>query len=643
MMLNMNQALTVLTEINLDDLSASVGTQGRPRLASALRRVFHPPARKFARQMLEFDRAAGVGNLPGAARGALPAYVRDVRVFGRENLPASGPVIVLSNHPGLSDTLCLFAAINRADLRIIAVDRPFLRALPNVSGHLFYVSEESAHRMGAVRRTSAHLRVGGAVMTFPAGEIEPDPAVYDGAQESLSTWTDSAGVFLRFEPRTVIVPVLVRNVVWKRAAQHPLTRLRRTRADRERFAAALQLAAHLLFGVRPVVVSVQCAPPITLEEVGSTASTPSTPKCSSGCAACWRSAAGGGRAYCETRGPRPTTPLLPGEAPERGRNWRRAVRALWLALLAAALVWGLKNAPLSEIWAVLQQLQGWQIAGLLAFNAIIFLLITTRWWVIVRAENGDVPIHRLYIYRLAAFGLSYFTLGPQVGGEPLQVVYLQNFHRLTYARATASVILDKLLEFSANILFLAGGLVAVIRVGILAENGIPLAGSVVPLAAILILPAVYAGLLYVGYYPLGVTLRRILPSASGAGFPRLLVVSERMAAAFTRRHVAAMAAALGVSLVGCLGLTAEYWLMAHFLGIQLTPWQALAGMTMALLSFLLPIPAGLGALEASQVLALGAMGFPPADALGLTLLIRGRDIVFAGLGLLIAGRRLGSQ
>jgi uncharacterized protein (TIRG00374 family) len=308
------------------------------------------------------------------------------------------------------------------------------------------------------------------------------------------------------------------------------------------------------------------------------------------------------------------------------------------------LIWALKNAPLSEIWSALKELQAWQILGLLAFNSAILVLTTTRWWVILRAENGNVPLIRLFGYRLAAFGLSYFTPGPQVGGEPLQVVYLQNFHRVSYARATASVIMDKLIEFIANFLFLAGGLVAVIRVGILAKNGIAVTGSVVPLAAILLLPVLYTVLLYLGFYPLGTVIRSVLPGASGAKkLPRLLVVSERMAAAFTRRHASAMAVALAVSLAGWLGMTVEYWLMGHFLGMQLTPWQALAGVTMALLSFLLPIPAGLGALEASQLLALGAMGFQPAEALSLTLLIRGRDIFFAGLGLLLAGRRFGSR
>jgi glycosyltransferase 2 family protein len=327
--------------------------------------------------------------------------------------------------------------------------------------------------------------------------------------------------------------------------------------------------------------------------------------------------------------------------PDLHLGGRRLLRLLWLGLLAALLLWTGRNAPFADIWALLGQLHAWQIVALLAFNTLIIFLMTARWWIILRAEKGRVPFFRLSSYRLAAFGLSYFTLGPQVGGEPLQVICLQKNHGLTYARATATVIMDKLLEFIANFVFLAGGVFAVARAGILSKNGIPVTGSLVPLAAMLAVPLLYAGLLYGRYFPLGMGLRRLLPRASEAGLPRLIAVSERMAGVFARRHAGPMASALTVSLVGWLGMTAEYWLMAHFLGLALTGWQAIAGMTMALLSFLLPIPAGLGALEASQVLALGAMGFPPAAAVSLTLLIRGRDLFFGGLGLMLAGRRFG--
>jgi len=268
---SMTQEMATLTEINLDDLTASIGMRDRPLLASTLRRVFHAPAGKFAGQILEFDHAAGNGNLPRAARRALHHYVRDVRLFGREHLPVSGPVIVLANHPGMSDTLSLFAAINRADLRIIAVDRPFLRFLPNISGHLIFVNDDASVRVSAVKRTTAHLRQGGAVLTFPAGQIEPDPAVHVGALQSLSQWTDSAGIFLRFAPRAIIVPALVQHVIWRKTATHPLTRLRKTRQERESLAAAFQLLLHMLFDLRPVTVRVQFAAPVSIEEAGSTA------------------------------------------------------------------------------------------------------------------------------------------------------------------------------------------------------------------------------------------------------------------------------------------------------------------------------------------------------------------------------------
>jgi len=52
----------------------------------------------------------------------------------------------------------------------------------------------------------------------------------------------------------------------------------------------------------------------------------------------------------------------------------------------------------------------------------------------------------------------------------------------------------------------------------------------------------------------------------------------------------------------------------------------------------MPLPGGLGALEASQVFALGAFGQPASAAISLTLLMRARDTLNGGIGLLLAGR-----
>jgi hypothetical protein len=259
--------LRALTGINLDDLVSSFGWEGRSLLEWMLRGTFINPARKFARVMLEFDDVVGTHGLAVASDQMLQKYVRNLRIFSAP-LPA-GPFLALSNHPGMADTLALFSALNRPDLKIIAVDRPFLKALPNTSQRLFYVTDDPATRMTLVRQVSGHLRSGGAALTFPAGEIEPDPNVYPGAKKALEKWTDSVGFFVRMVPETAILPVLVRGVIWEKTARHAITRLKKTRDEREKLAAALQLLAHMTLNAKPVDVTVQIGRPITVADLGS--------------------------------------------------------------------------------------------------------------------------------------------------------------------------------------------------------------------------------------------------------------------------------------------------------------------------------------------------------------------------------------
>ena len=258
-----------LTQINLDDLVSSFGWQNHPFLARLLRRTFISPPQKFAHQMVEFDSAIRAHGLVEASRLTMQNYVDDLRIFGRDRIPASA-FLALSNHPGMADTLSLFISLNRPDLKIIALDRPFLNALPNMSKQLAYVTEDSGARFTLIRQVSAHLRNGGAALTFPGGHIEPDPDVHQGAVESLCSWTDSVGVFIRMAPETPVLPVVVRGVIRQKTANHPLTHLRRAREEREKLAAALQLLAHVMFKKKDVHVRVQIGKPIYARELGTT-------------------------------------------------------------------------------------------------------------------------------------------------------------------------------------------------------------------------------------------------------------------------------------------------------------------------------------------------------------------------------------
>jgi uncharacterized protein (TIRG00374 family) len=334
---------------------------------------------------------------------------------------------------------------------------------------------------------------------------------------------------------------------------------------------------------------------------------------------------------------------------------RWLARLFIVTLLGGLLYWALRNAPLADILSLLRQLTAFQLAWLLTLNSGIFALITARWWLILRAESLHVPFLPLVGYRLAAFGLSYFTPGPQVGGEPLQIIYLQRNYGLTFARATSVVIMDKLLEFLANFLFLAVGFVAVVRSGMLTQYAPP-TWLTLPLALLLLWPLAHILLMYFGKHPLSALLSPFLrlrhPASKRLGekvsqnpralwmnflnFLRLVSVSEHLAGLFCRRHLGYLLLALTASLLVWVGMIYEYVYMLACLRANLDFSQALASLTVVRLSFLMPLPAGLGTLEASQVLAVSAFGLPAALGISLSLLMRARDLLIGGLGLLIA-------
>jgi putative hemolysin len=193
----------------------------------------------------EFDNLVGEQGLAQGSSWLAQRMTAGAQVSGSDHVPPTGPAVVLANHPGMTDTVALIASLaSRPDLRVIALDRPFLRALPNVARHLILVPEHDVGRRGVVRAAVTHLQQGGALLTFPAGEIEPDPATFGRrtALDSVLRWSDSFVLFARRVPQTRFIPAIVSNVISPEAQRNALTLLRRTSHDKQRLAAALQVA-----------------------------------------------------------------------------------------------------------------------------------------------------------------------------------------------------------------------------------------------------------------------------------------------------------------------------------------------------------------------------------------------------------------
>jgi glycosyltransferase 2 family protein len=306
-------------------------------------------------------------------------------------------------------------------------------------------------------------------------------------------------------------------------------------------------------------------------------------------------------------------------------------------LLALTLVgYTLSITPLADVSAALGSLKLSQIAALALLNAAIIALFAVRWWILLCTQGNRIPLWVAIRYRLAAFGVSYFTPGPQFGGEPLQVYFLHKNHAIPTTDAVASLSLDKILELLANFTFLAFGIVMIAAGGLLdlRENRL-LAVMVFLLAA---LPWLYLIGLYAKIKPLSKLARgvaRIFPKSIriAAGIKH----SEMQMSAFCRQRPATLIGLMLLSGGTWVALVFEYWLMLHFLGAQLNLWQTLVFITAARLAFLAPLPGGLGSLEISQALAAQSLGLSVGLGVSIGLLIRLRDISFGLLGLVWGG------
>ncbi len=166
-----------------------------------------------------------------------------ITVDGRERVPACGPLLVVANHPGLSDAVAILAALGREDAWIVTANYPFLRAMRLASRRFLFVSDNHSDRLSAVRNIVSRLRFGDTVLVFPAGGLELDPALSrDAALASLATWSRSIELLARLVRDTLVVPTAVSGVVSRSAFDHPLARRRGDLKERQRMATLLQFA-----------------------------------------------------------------------------------------------------------------------------------------------------------------------------------------------------------------------------------------------------------------------------------------------------------------------------------------------------------------------------------------------------------------
>jgi CDP-diacylglycerol---glycerol-3-phosphate 3-phosphatidyltransferase len=317
----------------------------------------------------------------------------------------------------------------------------------------------------------------------------------------------------------------------------------------------------------------------------------------------------------------------------------KIVKLLIVMAVAGLLYWAWRDVSLGAVVSALGR-WGWSQWLLFAvLNLFILGAMCWRWSFILRQMGHPVGFAALIRCRMGANVLSYITPGPQFGGEPFQVYCLVTHHQVPAEAASASVAVDRLIELMGTLLFLSFGGIVVLPP--LVQNSAAMLTVVAVMAGVVLVIGILLYALATGGAPFSRLIGRAAQFVGWQkGVPNLvafLQAGECQASGILTDRLCGWYALGG--LLQWLGFLAELWMIYAFTGTSLGAYALLTVAVAARLAFLLPLPGGLGALEASQMLALTSLGGDPAMAAAACGIMRVRDLVVISAGAGLALRR----
>ena len=180
---------------------------------------------------LNYRRSPRFERLAKAIIRVLVKLTSDLRVGGLENVPATGPLLVASNHLHILDAVWVLSVLDRRTILLVAEEferKPLLGWLLNAA-RVIYISRGTADRE-ALDQAVLVLRNGGALAVAPEGKLSRTGGLIRG---------HSGIAFLATESGVPVTP----TVLWgQERAWASWLRLRRVRLDL-RFGAPVRVPA----------------------------------------------------------------------------------------------------------------------------------------------------------------------------------------------------------------------------------------------------------------------------------------------------------------------------------------------------------------------------------------------------------------
>ena len=325
----------------------------------------------------------------------------------------------------------------------------------------------------------------------------------------------------------------------------------------------------------------------------------------------------------------------------------RLFRVLLWSLAILLTGWTLFHLPIKSIVESVSALTWSQWFTWFGTNALIICLGTKRWHGFIAMLKAHISFTDLLVIRQAGHAVNFITPGPQCGGEPLQLFWLCR-NGLSLENALLSIGLDRFYELLINftvLLICALMLLFMFDIQFIGASfnssqifkGVFLTSSVLAIILWLVVrrPAVIFSRFRQVFsrwieHP---TLNKIKHSWQSIKKDLRLVLH-------TQKLV--LVNAILISVLAWAALLGELALLLNFLNVNVDLAAFLLILIAMRLALLLPIPGGIGTLEASVFWSFQYLDLPTTAAIAVIALMRLRDLVILMFGLYCL-RQVGSK
>ncbi len=322
--------------------------------------------------------------------------------------------------------------------------------------------------------------------------------------------------------------------------------------------------------------------------------------------------------------------------------YKSIVLLVLFGLGVALFIFSLQNADLEQVGKAFLELR---VMEFLIVLIIFFLgnIIFAAWkWTAILAEmTGKSSLFKkVFLAKWASFSLSYLTPSVFLGGEPIKYLFLKQETDISGTKIVGSILIDRLIFFLISGIYFFIGIFFIL----------------VYLDLPWLIGVVAFGLLFIFAFLFWMVIRGTERISEGKGFfatiaktlrldrrgfiqnnKERLIRTDKEIKYFFRLSKRKTFKAIGLGILEVSFIVASLWLVVFFMGVVLDVSRIFAIKSVVDISYAVPLPAALGALEIAQGYLFQLLGLGLASGVVFSLIFRAVSVILALGGLIILG------